>query len=116
MERKGPPLPETLLSPARFLKKREPRVPETAVDTQLGLGKVRSGSGISINGEIRNCFVLSALKTFQKCLAPPSYRCLSVPTVDGRGDFQFFKSMFTLEKGLQKVQRTDQNFARRVPE
>jgi hypothetical protein len=65
-------------------------VPETAVDTQLRLGQVRNGSDISINGGIRNCFVLSALKTFQECQAPSSYRCLSVPTVEGRGNFQIF--------------------------
>jgi hypothetical protein len=31
---------ETHLSPGGFLKKREPRVPETAVDTQLGFGQI----------------------------------------------------------------------------
>jgi hypothetical protein len=39
----------THISPAGFLKKREDRVTETAVDTRLGLGQVRSGSNISIN-------------------------------------------------------------------
>jgi hypothetical protein len=89
MEWKGPPTTGTHLSPGGFLKKREPRMPETAVDTQLGFGPVRSGSGISMNRGICNRFVLSAPKTFQKCLAPPSYRCLSVPTLDGRANFQF---------------------------
>jgi hypothetical protein len=40
---------ETNLSPGVFLKKREPRVPEMAADTQFGLRQIRSGSGISIN-------------------------------------------------------------------
>jgi hypothetical protein len=80
----------THLSPADFLKKWELRVPETAMDTQLGFGQVRSRSSNSINRGISNWFVLSAPKTFQKCLAPPSCRCLSVPTVEGRRYFQIF--------------------------
>jgi hypothetical protein len=54
--------PETLLSPAGFLKKREPRVPETAVHTQLGFGQLRSGSGISINRRIAAVLFFLLLK------------------------------------------------------
>jgi hypothetical protein len=54
--------PETLLSPGRFVKKREPRVPETAVDTQLGLGQARSGSGISINRRFATVLFFLPLK------------------------------------------------------
>jgi hypothetical protein len=93
--------PGTHLSPGGFLKKREPRVPETAVDTQLGLGSVWSGSNISINRGICNGFVLSALKTFQECQAPPSYRCLSVPTVEDRGNFQIFIFCWNLKRAFK---------------
>jgi hypothetical protein len=53
---------ETHLSPGGFLKKRELRVPETAVDTQLGLGQVRSGSGISTFRGFANVLFFLLLK------------------------------------------------------
>jgi hypothetical protein len=49
--------------------------------------------------KIRNRFVLSAPETFQECQAPPSYRCLSVPTVDGRRIFKM-SLLLGFEKGF----------------
>jgi hypothetical protein len=60
-------------------------------------------------------FFFLLLKPFQERLVPPSYRCLSVPTVDGRGNFQIF-FLLAFEKGIQMVHRTDQNFGPGIPE
>jgi hypothetical protein len=91
MEWKGPPTNENLSQSWRFSEEKR-------------TAGARNGRGYSAwtlpspkwighfnKLKIRNGFVLSALKTFQEYLAPPSYRCLSVPTVEGRGNFQNFR-------------------------
>jgi hypothetical protein len=51
--------------------------------------------------KIRNCFILSALKTFQECLVPPSYRCLSVPTVGWSEGFSNFHFCWNLKRAFK---------------
>jgi hypothetical protein len=50
MEWNGPPTKGNPSQSWRFSEEKRTAVPEMAVDTQLGLGQIRSGSGISRNG------------------------------------------------------------------
>jgi hypothetical protein len=62
--------------------------------------------------KIRNRFVLSALKAFQECLAPSSYRRPSVSTAASAE----FSDFLEFEKGLQMVHRMDHKIGPRTPE
>jgi hypothetical protein len=97
------------------VKKREPRVPETAVDTQLGLGQVRSGSGISINCRFATVLFFLLLKPSRNGRRRPRIGAFPFQlwTVGGIFKFSF---LLAFEKGIQMVHRADQNIAPRIPE
>jgi hypothetical protein len=98
------------LSPAGFLKKRESRVPETAVDTQLGLGQVRSGSKISTNRGLAIGLFFLLLKRSRNASRLPRIGAFPFQLwrVGGIFDFSF---LVAFEKGLQMVRRTDHKIA-----
>jgi hypothetical protein len=102
--------PGTNLSPGGFLKKREPRVAETAVDTQLGLGQVRSGSSLSINWRFATVLFFLLLKPFRNAWRLPRIGVFPFQlwTV---GEIFKFSFLLAFEKGHYMVNRMDQNFA-----
>jgi hypothetical protein len=70
-----------------FSKKSEPRVPETTLDTQLGLDQVWSESSILISLGISNWFIFSTLKIFQK------YQVSRLRDIFKKSDWQQLKNV-----------------------
>jgi hypothetical protein len=91
--------PGTHLNPAGFLTKREPRLAETAVDTQLGLDQVQSGSGISINRRFATVLFFLLLKPSRNAWLRP--RICACPFQLWRvGGIFKFSDLLGFEKGL----------------
>jgi hypothetical protein len=103
------------LSAGSFLKKREPRVPETAADTRLGLGQVRSGSGISINRRIATVLFFLLLKPSRNAWRLPRIGAFLFQLWRFGGIFNF-SFLFGFEKGVQMFQRMDENIGPRATE
>jgi hypothetical protein len=101
MEWKGPPTTGNPSQSWRFSEEKRAPVPETAVETQLGLGSVRSGSGISINRGFVTVLFFLLLKPSRN-----AWRRLRI----GAFPFQLWKFggifnfavLFSFEKGLSR--------------